>query len=82
MCCPCRKKSETKTYAECCQPYHGGGRAALTAETLMRYSALAGAAQYSLLERHLASNNEATADPTHAGTGVGTASGTGDAGEW
>lgn len=38
--CPCRKKSETGTYAECCQPYHAG-LPAPTAEALMRsrYSA-------------------------------------------
>ena len=36
MRCPCRKKSETRTYADCCQPYHVGVRAAPTAETLMR----------------------------------------------
>lgn len=36
MRCPCRKKSETRTYAECCEPYHSGLRAAPTAEALMR----------------------------------------------
>ncbi len=36
MRCPCRKKSETATYAECCQPHHVGVRAAATAEALMR----------------------------------------------
>jgi SEC-C motif domain protein len=43
MRCPCRKKSDTKTYDDCCQPYHVGARAAPTAEALMRssYSAFA-----------------------------------------
>lgn len=43
MRCPCRKKSETRVYADCCQPYHAGMRAAPTAEALMRsrYSAFA-----------------------------------------
>jgi SEC-C motif domain protein len=36
MRCPCRKKSETVGYADCCQPYHRGVRAAPTAEALMR----------------------------------------------
>ncbi len=36
MRCPCRKKSETTSYADCCQPYHAGTAAAPTAETLMR----------------------------------------------
>jgi SEC-C motif domain protein len=36
MRCPCRKKSETETYAACCQPLHLGVRAAETAEALMR----------------------------------------------
>ena len=41
MRCPCRKKSETTTYAACCEPYHSGQRIAPTAEVLMRsrYSA-------------------------------------------
>lgn len=34
--CPCRKKSESRTYAECCQPYHDGARPAPTVEALMR----------------------------------------------
>lgn len=39
--CPCRKKSETVAYADCCEPYHSGTRVAPTAEALMRsrYSA-------------------------------------------
>ena len=43
MRCPCRKKSEARTYAACCQPYHAGLRPAPTAEALMRsrYSAYA-----------------------------------------
>ncbi|MBS0240547.1 MAG: hypothetical protein JSS20_00125 [Proteobacteria bacterium] len=43
MRCPCRKKSETKTYAECCEPYHRGLAVPATAEALMRsrYSAFA-----------------------------------------
>jgi SEC-C motif domain protein len=43
MRCPCRKKSETTAYADCCQPYHQGVRAAATAEALMRsrYAAFA-----------------------------------------
>jgi len=43
MRCPCRKKSETTSYAECCEPYHAGLRPAPTAEALMRsrYSAFA-----------------------------------------
>lgn len=36
MRCPCRKKSETTTYAECCQPYHAGEQIALSAAALMR----------------------------------------------
>lgn len=44
MRCPCRKKSETRTYAECCGPYHAGLRVPATAEALMRsrYSAYVG----------------------------------------
>lgn len=34
--CPCRKKSEATTYAECCEPYHRGLRRAPTAQALMR----------------------------------------------
>ena len=43
MRCPCRKKSETTTYAECCQPYHDGELLPQTAEALMRsrYAAFA-----------------------------------------
>lgn len=43
MRCPCRKKRESETYAECCEPYHTGQRVAPTAEALMRsrYSAFA-----------------------------------------
>jgi SEC-C motif-containing protein len=43
MRCPCRKKSETRAYADCCGPYHAGTRPAPSAETLMRsrYSAFA-----------------------------------------
>lgn len=43
MRCPCRKKSETRTYAACCEPYHIGARSAPTAEALMRsrYAAFA-----------------------------------------
>jgi SEC-C motif domain protein len=36
MRCPCRKKSETVEYADCCQPYHSGVRSAPAAEALMR----------------------------------------------
>ncbi len=36
MRCPCRKKSESPTYAECCEPYHAGLRPAPTPEALMR----------------------------------------------
>lgn len=36
MRCPCRKKSETITYAACCEPHHKGIGAAPTAEALMR----------------------------------------------
>ncbi len=49
MRCPCRKKSETRTYADCCEPYHSGVRPAPTAEALMRsrYAAFAlGKADY------------------------------------
>jgi SEC-C motif domain protein len=35
MRCPCRKKTEVETYADCCAPYHRGA-AAPTAEALMR----------------------------------------------
>jgi SEC-C motif-containing protein len=35
MNCPCRKKSESRSYADCCQRYHLGA-AAPTAEALMR----------------------------------------------
>ena len=43
MRCPCRKKRETETYAECCEPYHKGQKPAPTAEALMRsrYTAFA-----------------------------------------
>lgn len=43
MRCPCRKKSETVTYADCCEPYHLGVRVPATAEALMRsrYAAFA-----------------------------------------
>jgi SEC-C motif-containing protein len=43
MRCPCRKKSETRTYAACCAPCHEGARPAPTAEALMRsrYAAFA-----------------------------------------
>ncbi len=43
MRCPCRKKSETRAYADCCEPYHAGLRPAPTAEALMRsrYAAFA-----------------------------------------
>lgn len=43
MRCPCRKKSETATYDECCRPYHGGLELPATAEVLMRsrYTAFA-----------------------------------------
>ncbi len=43
MRCPCRKKSETVDYADCCEPYHAGLRPAPTAEALMRsrYTAFA-----------------------------------------
>jgi SEC-C motif domain protein len=42
MRCPCRKKSETTTYAACCEPLHRGTPAA-TPEALMRsrYAAFA-----------------------------------------
>jgi SEC-C motif domain protein len=36
MRCPCRKKSETATYADCCEPYHAARRVPATAEALMR----------------------------------------------
>lgn len=36
MRCPCRKKSEATTYAQCCQPYHLGLRQPARAEALMR----------------------------------------------
>lgn len=36
MRCPCRKKSETTRYADCCEPLHKGLRPAPTAEALMR----------------------------------------------
>lgn len=43
MRCPCRKKSETTDYEQCCAPYHKGVRPAPTAEALMRsrYAAFA-----------------------------------------
>ncbi len=43
MRCPCRKKRETETYAECCEPCHKGQKPAPTAEALMRsrYTAFA-----------------------------------------
>jgi SEC-C motif domain protein len=34
--CPCRKKSETTTYADCCAPYHDAVQPAPSAEKLMR----------------------------------------------
>ena len=41
--CPCRKKPELTTYADCCEPYHRGVAAPPTAEALTRsrYSAFA-----------------------------------------
>lgn len=36
MRCPCRKKSETTTYTECCRPFHTGEQDAPSAEALMR----------------------------------------------
>ncbi len=36
MRCPCRKRSETQTYAACCGAYHAGACIAPTAEALMR----------------------------------------------
>jgi SEC-C motif domain protein len=43
MRCPCAKKSETRAYAGCCQPYHAGAGVAATPSALMRsrYSAFA-----------------------------------------
>jgi SEC-C motif-containing protein len=43
MRCPCRKKTDTTTYADCCEPYHVGHHVPATAETLMRsrYAAFA-----------------------------------------
>lgn len=43
MRCPCRKKSESITYADCCEPFHVGPRLPSTAEALMRsrYAAFA-----------------------------------------
>ena len=43
MRCPCRKKSETIAYADCCEPYHKGLNPAPTAAALMRsrYAAFA-----------------------------------------
>ena len=43
MRCPCRKKSEVRSYDDCCQPHHVGAFAAPTAEALMRsrYTAFA-----------------------------------------
>lgn len=55
MRCPCRKKSETRTYAACCGPYHAGRELAPTAEALMRsrYAAFAmGNAPYLLATWH------------------------------
>ena len=55
MRCPCRKKSETTNYTDCCKPYHSGLRPAATAEALMRsrYSAFAvGDAAYVLASWH------------------------------
>jgi SEC-C motif domain protein len=53
--CPCRKKSEIRTFAGCCGPHHAGQTVAPTAEALMRsrYSAFAlGNAQYLLETWH------------------------------
>lgn len=55
MRCPCRKKSETTTYANCCEPYHLGRQSASTAEKLMRsrYAAFAlGKSDYLLSTWH------------------------------
>ena len=43
MRCPCRKKSETTTYAECCELYHLGTVMPPTPQVLMRsrYAAFA-----------------------------------------
>ncbi|MGE0701976.1 MAG: YchJ family protein [Hyphomicrobiaceae bacterium] len=55
MRCPCRKKSETRTYEACCRPYHEGAATAPTAEALMRsrYAAFAlGKAAYLMATWH------------------------------
>lgn len=55
MRCPCRKKSETVAYADCCQPFHAGQASAPTAEALMRsrYAAFAlGDAAYLMATWH------------------------------
>lgn len=36
MRCPCRKKSETRAMADCCEPFIAGRATPPTAETLMR----------------------------------------------
>ena len=62
--CPCRKKSETVAYVDCCGPFHSGLRAAATAEALMRsrYSAFAlGKPDY------LAATWHASTRPDHIG---------------
>ena len=43
MRCPCRKKSESRIYADCCAPFHLGTEQAPAAEVLMRsrYAAFA-----------------------------------------
>jgi len=55
MRCPCRKKSETTPYADCCEPYHQARQPAPSAEKLMRsrYAAFAlGQADYLLRTWH------------------------------
>ena len=71
MRCPCRKKRETETYAECCEPYHMGQKAAPTAEALMRsrYSAFA-LKDATYLDRDLAPIDAPIADRLHSRSGV------------
>jgi SEC-C motif domain protein len=67
MRCPCRKKSQTQAYDDCCGPYHAGANDAPSAEALMRsrYAAFAlGNVPYLLATWHPATRPaELTLDP-------------------
>jgi SEC-C motif domain protein len=64
MRCPCRRPSETRAYAACCEPYLAGSLPAPTAEALMRsrYTASVQRDERYLLATWHASTRPATLD--------------------